>query len=399
MARYRYSDRDYDAYPPYVPVAEKQSRNRRAVAKLRRGNAQIQPVVVEGRTIARSWWGKSWNSNLERYADYGNRIGRGRSYVCHGAVLDLGIEAGVVNALVQGSRGSPYEVTVTIGKLDEGNWVRLREVAVERLDSLTDLLAGEFPKALRDAFFAQGTGLFPTPGEISFACSCPDWASMCKHVAAVLYGVGNRLDAAPELLFTLRQVTVEDLIARTVDATAEHLISKAKQAAGDDVLDAVDLEGMFGIELDAAGAADVGPPARRTEPRAAPRSVEAEAPRAARRKTDRGKKPAQRASRARTTSGGDGRSAAAGTRGRRPVAPAESATPRRGSSSARLAPEHGRMVAQLVSAFGRSRKTYRTAELLEKLPSWTRLQVTNTLQRALSEGLLKRVERGVYRRT
>ena len=370
MARYG----DYYAYPPYVSVGEKQMRNRKAIAKLRKRDPDARPVVVEGRAIAKSWWGKSWNANLERYADYSNRIGRGRSYVRHGAVLDLRIDAGAVNAQVQGSRGSPYEVTVAIEKLPAPVWGQLREASLERLESLTDLLAGEFPKALKDAFFAQGTGLFPSPKEISFDCSCPDWASMCKHVAAALYGIGNRLDTSPELLFTLRQVTIDDLIAHTVDATAAGLLSKAEQAAGDDVLADADLGDVFGIELDEGDTGPVDLPA----PPAKPSS----------KGTAKGKSTKKKTRRTRP-----------GAKAPRGHAPKKPASKRRRRAAKGAKPQRGRMLEQFAAALGRFRATFTSADLADKLPAWTRLQVTNTLQRAVSEGLVVRVERGVYRRT
>jgi len=152
MSRYN----DY-GFAPYVSVAEKRARNGKAAAKLQKKNKNVQPVFVDGRSIATTWWGKSWNANLERYADYSNRIGRGRSYVRHGAVLDLQVVAGTVNALVQGSRGSPYEVTVTINELPPGVWKELREESLRQVESLRDLLAGQFPKALKDTFRSKMT--------------------------------------------------------------------------------------------------------------------------------------------------------------------------------------------------------------------------------------------------
>ena len=379
MAGYDY----YYAYPRYVSVGEKQARNRKAIAKLRERNPDVRPVVVEGRAIANNWWGKSWNANLERYADYSNRIGRGRSYVRHGAVLDLRIDAGAVSALVQGSRSSPYEATVTIKKLPAPVWRQLRDASLDKLESLTDLLAGRFPKALKDAFFAQGTGLFPSPEEISFDCSCPDWASMCKHVAAVLYGIGNRLDAAPELLFTLRQVTIDDLIAHTVDATAAGLLSKAEQAAGDDVLADADLGDVFGIELDDGDVGPVDLPA----PPAKPSS----------KGTVKGKSTKKKKAPRRT---GAKAKAARGHARKKPADAAARPAPKRRRRHAKSAkPQQGRMLEQLVAALGSSPATFTTADLAGKLPAWTRVQVTNALQRAVIEGLVERVERGVYRRT
>ena len=155
--------------------------------------------MIEGTAIARTWWGKAWNKNLESYADYHNRIGRGRSYVRHGAVLDLQIGSGLVESLVQGSRSRPYSVTIRIKAMGKKNWEEIKTASQGKLDSLQELLAGKFPKGLGEIFTTQGKGLFPSPKEIDFDCSCPDWASMCKHVAATLYGIGARLDQDPEL--------------------------------------------------------------------------------------------------------------------------------------------------------------------------------------------------------
>ena len=180
-------------------------------------------------SLATTWWGKSWNSNLERYADYSNRIGRGRSYVRHRAVLDLQLTPGSVTALVQGSQAQPYRVAITVDTLSADNWSTIRTACAGCFDSLSELLAGTFPQALKDLFFAKGAGLFPSPREIHFDCSCPDWASMCKHVAAALYGVGARFDEDPSLFFTLRGITIDDIITQTVTDTTQTLLRKAER--------------------------------------------------------------------------------------------------------------------------------------------------------------------------
>jgi uncharacterized Zn finger protein len=239
----------YYGYPPYVSVAQKRAKAAKKLATLRKKIPDIQPVVVEGRAIASSWWGKSWNRNLERYADYSNRIGRGRSYVQHGAVLDLRIESGEIRALVQGSQAQPYKVQVAIEALDKSAWERIRKAAGGQLDSLAELLAGKFPRSLQDLFFAEDEGLFPNPREIRFDCSCPDWASMCKHVAATLYGVGARLDEKPELFFALRQVEVDELITQVVKGTTKTLLKKAATKSARVLADA-DIGEVFGIKLE-----------------------------------------------------------------------------------------------------------------------------------------------------
>jgi len=195
--------RHYDAFPPYVPVARRRAKAEKQLQQMQKKHPHLKPVMLTGNSLASTWWGKSWNSNLERYADYSNRIGRGRSYVRNRAVLDLQITPETITALVQGSRPQPYKITITIGPLSAGNWSRMRQACEGRLDSLSELLAGQFPQALKDLFFEKGAGLFPAPHDIHFDCSCPDWASMCKHIAAALYGVGARLDADPALFFRM----------------------------------------------------------------------------------------------------------------------------------------------------------------------------------------------------
>jgi uncharacterized Zn finger protein len=239
----------YWGYPRYVSVAEKKAKAEKKLKQLRKKNPDIQPVVIEDNILARTWWGKSWNQNLERYADYANRIGRGRSYVRHGAVLDLKIDTGKVTALVQGSTSRPYEVEIKIQAISQANWSAIKKQCEGQLKSLQDLLAGKFPKILADIFFAKEKGLFPSPQAISFACSCPDWASMCKHVAAALYGIGARFDEDPSLFFKLRGVDTGDLIARAVKDKTEELLAKTKTKSAKVIADA-DLADIFGIDLD-----------------------------------------------------------------------------------------------------------------------------------------------------
>ena len=248
--------RYWDRYPAYVSVAEKRAKAAKKLKKLQKSNHAIRPIVIEGSAIARTWWGKSWNRNLERYADYENRIGRGRSYVRHGAVLDLQISSGEVAALVQGSISQPYAVKINIREMAGGRWDSIKSACAGRLDSLPELLSGKFPQALGEIFTEQGKGLFPAPEEIRFFCSCPDWASMCKHVAAALYGVGARLDDDPGLFFTLRGVHVHDLISEAVADKTRDLLRKAEKKSRR-VLGEANLAEVFGIDLDGPGMADL----------------------------------------------------------------------------------------------------------------------------------------------
>ncbi len=243
----------YGGFPRYVSVAEKRARARRKLEQLKKKHPGIRPVVIEGNTLVHTWWGKAWNGNLGKYADYANRIGRGRSYLRHGAVLDLQIKPGQVDALVQGSQGSPYRVTIKIKPIGAPVWKEIKTACAGQLASLQELLAGRFPKGLAELFTAKGSGLFPSPQEIDFHCSCPDYAYMCKHVAAVLYGIGTRLDEDPGLFFVLRKVKMDDLIAQAVRDKSESLLKQAKKKTARVIEDA-DLGEVFGIEMEPAAA-------------------------------------------------------------------------------------------------------------------------------------------------
>lgn len=237
----------------YIPVAAKKAKAAASLKRLRSKNQDLEPILISGRKLACTWWGQAWNNNLERYADYSNRIDRGRSYIRQGSVLDLKIAPGEVRALVQGSRRLPYQVTIAIAPLGDSIWQAVVNACAGQIDSLQDLLEGRFPESLVNLFTAHGKGLFPTPKEIHFTCSCPDWASMCKHVAAALYGVGVRLDQAPDLLFTLRQVDMHHLISQTIQQKTDALTNPGIQKSTR-ILDDHNLAEMFGIGPDVGDA-------------------------------------------------------------------------------------------------------------------------------------------------
>jgi uncharacterized Zn finger protein len=238
--------RGYYGYQPYKPVAEKKAEAQKKLDKLRKKNPDISPIVIEGRKIAVTWWGAAWNKNLESYADYANRIGRGRSYVINGMVLDLRIEPGVVKAMVMGSRKTPYDVLIRVDKLSEKRWKNIVEQCSRRIAGISDLVGGQFPEDMAQIFLKQGVGLFPAPSEIHLDCSCPDWAEMCKHVAAALYGVGARLDRDPMLFFTLRGIDFSELLKKSVDEKIDSMLKNADRKS-DRIIDDADITGLFGL--------------------------------------------------------------------------------------------------------------------------------------------------------
>jgi uncharacterized Zn finger protein len=233
----------YFGWHPYVPVAEKRRQAERKLAKLKKKGQSVAPVTIEGRTIAKSFWGKSWCTNLDRYSDYENRLPRGRTYVRNGSVVDLKITRGAVAAMVAGSE--LYKIKIAISPVTTARWKSICRDCAGTIDSLIELLQGRLAKGVMDRVCREGDGLFPSPGEIKLSCSCPDWADMCKHVAAALYGVGARLDEEPQLLFVLRGVDENELIA---SAGQDFSLTKATPAAAK-VLDDRDVAALFGLEM------------------------------------------------------------------------------------------------------------------------------------------------------
>jgi uncharacterized Zn finger protein len=232
-------------YSPYVPVAKRRANAARAAQKLAKGGQKVAPVTLDGRTIASTFWGKAWCENLESYSDFSNRLPRGRTYVRNGSVVDLQIEQGKISALVSGS--SLYKVKIGIKPVGEPLWKDVKAKCRGQIGSLIELLQGKLSKQVMEVVTRRKSGLFPSPVEIEMDCSCPDWATMCKHVAAVLYGVGSRLDQRPELLFHLRQVDHLELVT----AAAESATLVKKSDGKKKMIASSDLADVFGIEMEA----------------------------------------------------------------------------------------------------------------------------------------------------
>jgi uncharacterized Zn finger protein len=247
---------DFYGWRPYVSVAQRRRKAAKEMAKLKKKGHPVSPVVVEGRTIVKTFWGKAWCENLERYSDFANRLPRGRTYVRNGSVIDLQIAPGEIKALVSGSE--IYEVAVKVAPVAKGRWQSICTDCAGAIDSLIELLQGRFSKGVMERVCRQKTGLFPSPDEIQLSCSCPDWADMCKHVAAVLYGIGARLDHQPELLFRLHSVDEKDLIAGAGKALPQ---AKRAPTAGK-VLGGEDLAALFGLDMDQGAGADTSGPKR-----------------------------------------------------------------------------------------------------------------------------------------
>ncbi|MDJ0447131.1 hypothetical protein [Methylocystis sp. JR02] len=230
------------SYPPYVPVAQRRAQAAKEVAKLKKKGRVITPVVLDGRKIAQSFWGKAWCDNLERYSDFETRLPRGRTYVRNGSVVDLQIAKGKITALVSGSQ--IYEIDIAVTSATPGRWKAICRDCAGSIASLVELLKGKISKNVMERVCRESDGLFPAPREIKMSCSCPDGAEMCKHVAATLYGVGARLDAQPELLFLLRGVDSADLVSNA-DAGA----TSSRPDASQRIIAQDDVAALFGIDM------------------------------------------------------------------------------------------------------------------------------------------------------
>jgi uncharacterized Zn finger protein len=232
-------------FRPYVNAATRKSNALKEANKLAKKGHKVAPITIEGRTIATTFWGKAWCENLEGYSDYSNRLPRGRTYVRNGSVVDLQVSQGTITALVSGS--SLYKIKIDIKQLQSDRWKSLLGECSGKIDSVLSLLQGKLSQPVMQIMTHREKGLFPKPHEIKMTCSCPDWAGMCKHLAAVLYGIGARLDQTPEMLFLLRGVKHEDLISQ---AAMAQTLEKTASQGGSEMLTGSDLADVFGIDID-----------------------------------------------------------------------------------------------------------------------------------------------------
>lgn len=235
-------------YYSQISVEELQKKAKKSVESAQKKGRAFSPVIIEGREIAQSWWGRAWCRQIEQYADYASRINRGKRYVRSGAVVDLKIAQGKVVARVQGTRRAPYKVEVRISPLKEEICQKIIDRCTSQIHTMQDLVNGTFPKEMEDLFLSE-QGLFPTQREISFICSCPDWAIMCKHVAAVLYAIGARLDENPFLFFEMRGVDVNRFVSLAIEDHVEQLLKHADLPKTDRVMDDSCIDHLFGLEI------------------------------------------------------------------------------------------------------------------------------------------------------
>jgi len=233
-------------YYTQISVEELQQKALESTKSASNKGKTLSPIVVKSKSIIDSWWGQAWCDNLEHYADYESRIERGKRYVRSGAVIDLKITGSKILARVQGQRRSPYKVEIHISSLNEEHCQMIASKCSKNIKNLEALINGDFPDELKELFTGEN-GIFPTPREISFRCSCPDWAVMCKHVAAVLYGVGVRFDENPFMFFTLRGIDVTRMVDVALENKVEMMLENV-QKPSKRILNHHEVENTFGIK-------------------------------------------------------------------------------------------------------------------------------------------------------
>ncbi len=261
---------DYSSWPEYVSVAERKAKAADYIKKSEKKGQKYSPVIVNGRTIAKTFWGKAWCENLETYSDYESRLPRGRTYVRNGSVIDLQITKGKITAQVMGSE--LYRISITIEPLPARKWEALIKGCAGKIDSLIELLQGKFSKSVMEIITQKNEGLFPNPKEISMKCSCPDSARMCKHIAAVLYGIGTSLDSKPEDLFVLRHVEHTKLISSA--GKSGTLLQGS--GSSNTTLEDSELSALFGIEMDIdASITSVAAPQTSVKPKRSAKTIKA----------------------------------------------------------------------------------------------------------------------------
>jgi len=245
----------YYGWRPYVSVAQRRRQAVVEMQRLRKQGVDIQPVEIEGRKIAKTFWGQAWCDHMDAQGDLANRLPRGRRYARNGSVCHLAIERGRVEAYVAGSE--VYNVSIRIDLLPQAKWDRLKRKCVGQIGSLLELLGGRISDSVMQVVTDPEQGLFPLPGEIELDCDCPDFATMCKHAAAVLYGVGARLDHRPERLFELRGVNHDEMVsAAAEDAAAQATGQESRRRR----VETGELSDVFGIELESEEPTEDSPP-------------------------------------------------------------------------------------------------------------------------------------------
>jgi uncharacterized Zn finger protein len=237
-----FEDGGWGGYRPYVSVARRRQLIAREAHHARKRGEPLDPVLIEGRKIATTPWGLAWCDHIESFRDYANRLPRGRTYARNGSVYHLAIQPGRIHARVMGS--DAYEQDIVIAPCKPATWKRVRRRCAGAIGSLIELLEGRISSEVMGEMTAERDGLLPNLRQVKLSCTCPDWAKLCKHLAAVLYGIGARLDERPELLFTLRGVDPSELVDSTAlpgQGTSQQ--GGARQVEGD-------LSSVFGIELE-----------------------------------------------------------------------------------------------------------------------------------------------------
>ena len=227
-------------------------------------------IKLHSKSISNTWWGQEWCKTINVYADYENRLSRGKTYLRQERVQDLTIEDNTITAKVKGKWSDYYNVTIKIRELPRSK----SNIIIKKISELGSILKGSIPEDCRFLFSIGELGLFPTKDDLIYTCDCPDscggliygsnWnsakeicevdpnnAMLCKHVAAVLYSVGSILDKEPLIIFQLRGINVTKYISEEIVAQTNNLLVGLYQRKEEErVIDKSLISDVFGIDFD-----------------------------------------------------------------------------------------------------------------------------------------------------
>ena len=241
----------YDSFDPFSTDRQnrqsltKQDRLQQMVKQLQDEGRVLHPAKADGKKIAKSFWGYSWVRHIESYQDYESRLPRGRSLLRNNAVLDLTITGNQAEALVFDQE--LYEIRIIMEPVDPAQLKQIQTLCAGKINSLLDLIQGNLSEDILQILSDPEKGLFPRYDEIRFICNCLDDSILCKHAAAVLYGIGPVLDQKPDLFFSLRGIDYSMLFS---GIDAEKITDDPQTSDQTAAFHDIDLEKTFGIELD-----------------------------------------------------------------------------------------------------------------------------------------------------
>ena len=209
-------------------------------------------VKIDGKVISSSWWGQMWCRNIENYSNIRNRLERGRTYIRQNTVKSLSISNNCAESQVQGHSKEPYRVIINIKTIEKSKYDNILNKCENSVDNLESLMTGSFPKEYQQFFTDEEYGLFPKSNEIDYNCTCLDYEKnmhMCKHIAATMYAIGNKLDNDPLIFFKLRGIDISEFSNKILKKETEFVWNNINGESNRKI-NSNDISFLFGVDCD-----------------------------------------------------------------------------------------------------------------------------------------------------